>query len=169
MSASSLFRQAKKITPLAALPAAGFAALAIASINPDTLVVAGFDQALQKSSNVSFAPGSKAPVAGTEEFWLTQHAGTTPAAFPPSVAVGDQISIGSGKTHRNLEVLEVRMVDDGVTRIDTSTGASQLSAVQRLLVICKDPSKSGPEAVVRLMVEPDLRAVSTPADRQRAL
>lgn len=163
--------RAKRTAQIAVAPLAGLAAAAVAFISPDIVVVSAFNTAISNTATASLpatVTANTAPVAGSEDYWLRQQGQATPAGFSGPISVGDKISFGAGGAQRDLEVLEVRAVD-GVTRIDTATGPLAEAGKLRQLVICKDPSKTGAEALVHLMVEPETPASRLSAARSRAL
>jgi hypothetical protein len=132
--------------------------LGIAFTNAEGLVAKGFTTALSASSgHRAGAPGSEAEVAGTEEFWLAGPGrdGSTgriePAAWSGQVAlglaVGDRITIASGKSQRVLEVVSVADLPAGVTRVETD----KASQGHRVLVTCRDTKAGAGGELVRFV------------------
>ena len=114
--------------------AAGAAVAAVAGAllfaNSETVLRKSFQTALSRT-NVEIkevASAASAPIAGSEEYWLTaMRSGTTPVN--KTISVGDQISMNLGGVRRTLEVATVADVSPQITQIDTSPGSSQLVLV----------------------------------------
>jgi hypothetical protein len=143
---------------LAALAAALAAGAGIALTSPDALISRGFANALEgtpDSGGDERGRPAVAPVAGSEEFWLTRkaHGGEVePAAWavsptPFGVAAGDRITIRSGGKDRVLEVVAVTDAPGEVTRIDTDTVPRR-----QIVVTCRDTSDPH-GALIRFIAE----------------
>ncbi len=146
---------APAVTAGAFLAAALATGLGIALTNAEGLVAKGFTTALSASSgHKAGAPGSEAVVAGTEEFWLagpgrdgTAGGRIEPAAWSAQaalgLAIGDKITIASGKSQRVLEVVSMTDLPASVTRVETG----KVAGGHQVLVTCRDTSREGGELV----------------------
>jgi hypothetical protein len=151
---------APAVTAGALLAAALATGLGIALTNAEGLVAKGFTTALSApAGGKAGAPGSEALVAGTEEFWLAgpgRRGGASgriePAAWSAQsalgVAVGDKITIASGKSQRILEVVGVSELPASVTRIETDTAAA---GSRQVLVTCRDTGGGQDGELVRFV------------------
>jgi len=125
-------KQGSRRITLGLTAGAAVAALAGALLfaNSETVLRNSFQTALNRT-NVEIkevAAAVSAPIAGSEEYWLTaMRTGTAPVN--KTISVGDQISMNLGGVHRTLEVSTVVDVSPQITQIDTSPGPSQLVLV----------------------------------------
>lgn len=72
---------------------------------------------------------SKAPVAGSEEYWLTAARPEMAHLIKRTISIGDTIALRFGDNKRRLIVSSVSEVAPKVTAIDTRTGPSRLFLV----------------------------------------
>ncbi|MBY0561680.1 hypothetical protein [Hyphomicrobium sp.] len=97
--------------------------------NSETVLRKSFQTALNKTSvEAKQVASAKAPISGSEDFWLTaMRDGTAPVT--KAISVGDQISMNLGGVRRTLEVATVADFSPQITQIDTSSGSSHLVLV----------------------------------------
>lgn len=157
---------------LLALSLALSATGAVALANTDALVERGFAIALQTPSATAAhsRPASvTAPVAGSEEFWLSAvnaaNSGTpgavSLAAWTAPVKLGASLTLTIAGQEHALEVIAIAELPASVTHVDTSAPAGGL-----VMVSCREPGKPD-GAVLRFLVEPGAQtspqvAVATP-------
>ncbi len=125
--------------------AAGLGAAAVTLGNGEAVVERGFKRAIANMDGQS-AIRPLPVVAGSEEFWLTHV--VHDAAFTPTkpVAVGDRITINSGRSERVLSVVTIDKLDSQVLP------ASSERPAPLLLVTCRD--ETNPQArPVRFLIE----------------
>lgn len=140
--------------PLAAT-LAGLAGVAVCLWNTEAVVTREFSQALSQLQAVreqaSERTASAGPRAESEDFWLgyARIDGAQPVSWTKPFSVGDRITTTTGGEQRTLEVIDVRPLSSGVTRIDTAGPAHRMVAVT-----CRD-SKDPTGRVVRFYVESD--------------
>jgi hypothetical protein len=116
---------------------AGFALLAasagVLTQSSETLLRSSFQRALGPASPpLALAEaGQKAPIAGTEEFWLT--AMGRDASVTRGVSLGDRITLTLGGKERSFRVTSVSDIAPAATHIDTPPRNDRL-----VLVTAKD-------------------------------
>lgn len=117
--------------------AAGLALLAasagVLTQSSETLLRSSFERALGPAPAVikTAEAGQKAPVAGTEEFWLT--AMGRDASVTRGVSLGDRITLTLDGKERSFRVTSVSDISPAATRIDTHPRNDRL-----ILVTAKD-------------------------------
>lgn len=121
-------------------PASAFAGFALLTVSAgvltqssETLLRSSFQRALGPGAALAVAAEaeSKAPVAGTEEFWLTAMGRDVNATR--GVSLGDRITLTlEGKEH-SFRVTSVSDISPAATRIDTRQRSDRL-----ILVTAKD-------------------------------
>jgi hypothetical protein len=121
------------LTAVAAL-SAGF----VGSTSSETVLRNSFSEALGSSvaSQQQFA--KSAPIAGTEDFWLTADRSGGSLAVTKAVSIGDHIALTLGGQARQLEVAAVSEYMPKTTEIDTRAGQSHLVVVTARDTASKD-------------------------------
>lgn len=123
--------------------------------NSETLLQTSFDSAFAKQPAASAQIAKSAPVAGSEEFWLSAIPGDPATALTKTVAAGDKISMTFGGVARTLEVASVAEFEPSVTAVETAKTSGRL-----VLVTAKDIAK--PDAnLVRFVIEVETPAAAT--------
>ena len=116
---------------------AGFALLTasagVLTQSSETLLRSSFQRALGPTSSplATAEAGQKAPVAGTEEFWLT--AMGRDASVTRGVSLGDRITLTLDGKERSFRVTSVSDISPAATHIDTHPRTDRL-----ILVTAKD-------------------------------
>lgn len=145
-------------TAMAALSFSVIGALAVAATSTEALVERAFSVAIADSATVaSVQRNSTPPIAGTEDYWLSQQA--APAAAPGALELTlaawspDPIRVGSvvkltinGKT-QNLEVVEL-----GYAGLPVSPVANRLTDTRLVLVTLREKGIAD-APLVRFLVE----------------
>jgi hypothetical protein len=149
---------------LRAVAAAGsaiaIAAAALLVASSESLLRSSFAVALESRSpapaaSLALASAKPAPIAGTEDFWLSAMRGAVPEGKPvdKAVAVGDQIALDIGGVHRTLEVANVSEVEPRITQIDTSAAPSRF-----LMITAKDVGDTSARPIRFVMETPQAGA-----------
>ncbi len=113
----------------------------------DAALRSSFETALKNKPAIETRSSSGAPVAGTEDYWLSAVRGDAPGPVMKTVAIGDEINFSVGGERRTFKVQSVSDYTPPLTTIDTGDGHSQF-----VLVTAKD--KVDPAALaVRFLVE----------------
>lgn len=141
---------------LSTLCLAGFAVATLGatgaaiSTNSETVVRDSFSAALNSMPAPRVASTArKAPVVGTEEYWLSADRPAGTLAVAKAVAIGDRIVMSLGGKDIRLEVADVSDYAPQVTAIDTNTGQTRY-----LMVTARHTGNSTAEPV-RFIVEVD--------------
>jgi hypothetical protein len=160
---SAATRSTPRAAPGIALAAIalGLGGLAVATATSDRDFANGFDAALGGTPGAGRLATLNAlgrpPIVGSEAFWLDTSA--TPAAVKPAsfargstrnIAPGDRYEFGGDGDRRLLEVVDVRPLDTGTTRLDTSDAAGKA----QLLVSFRDVG-SDTGSAIRLLIDAD--------------
>ncbi|RUO99460.1 hypothetical protein [Hyphomicrobium sp.] len=109
------------------------AAGALLFTSSETVLRSSFEVALDHHAIQAGTPAkeladAKAPVSGSEDFWLSaMRDGSAP--ITKTVSVGDQISMNLGGVRRTLEVSTVSDFAPQITQTDTSSGPSHFVLV----------------------------------------
>ncbi len=113
----------------------------------DAALRTSFETALKSKQVVETRLTSGAPIAGTEDYWLSAARGDAPGPIMKNVAIGDEINFSVGGERRTFKVQAVSEYTPELTAIDTGDGHGRF-----VLVTAKD--KVHPEALaVRFLVE----------------
>lgn len=117
------------------------AATAVAFANTGNLVERAFETALQQSVppavQTQHVASNGAPVAGSEDFWLspaglaatTAQREVTLATWAAPVRLGAILTLTVAGEPMKLEVVDITDLSPPVTRVDTSSGADDLVVV----------------------------------------
>ena len=118
--------------------------------NSETVVRDSFSIALNGSPAAPATRAAKsAPVAGTEEYWLTSMSRDGGLPVTKAVSIGDQIGLTVRGEQRQLKVCSVSEFAPEITEIDTRTAPSKL-----VLVTARDTSDKDARPV-RFVMEID--------------
>jgi hypothetical protein len=136
------------------------------STSSEAVLRTSFSTALENAAaNQQLA--KSAPVAGTEEYWLTAGKSDGSLAATKTVSVGDRIELNLGGQDRQLEVAEVSdfapKATENANGIDTRADRGHF-----VLVTARDTSVKGSRSI-RFVVEVDQKPVAAIASQARAL
>lgn len=140
------------------LAAAALAASAVA--RTDSLVERGFAEALQSPGATEAGKGRSrsVPIAGSEDFWLSQSASAhgvptggevSLALWPSKVRLGTPVDISLGGRSVSFEVVEIVSLPAGITRVSTAESGHDL-----VMVSLREAGKPD-GAALRFIVEAD--------------
>lgn len=136
--------------PLFSLAAACMAVgvLAVTLFKPEAVLDRSVENALARTQSPGKAIAqAPARLADSPNFHLSSSNGVSPGPSK-QVALGDRINIsGSSGLAQTLEVIDIRDVDAGLTRVDKTAGP------RLLLVTCRDVKGTG--SLVRFIIEAD--------------
>lgn len=112
------------LTTVAAL-SAGF----VGSTSSEAVLRDSFSAALGSPPTLQMQVAKSAPVAGTEDFWLTADRSGGSLAVTKAVSIGDHIALTLGGQARQLEVADVSEYAPKTTEIDTRARQTHLVVV----------------------------------------
>lgn len=143
-------RQSRLLLPSLAAAIAGAIFGGIGGLlgSSETLLRSSFESALNPSA--SDGPkriATKAPISGSESFWLTamREDGSEPVS--KAVAIGDKIAMTLDGKQRSLEVVSVSEFTPARTEIDTRSGSV------RLVIVTMRDTQDNSHRPVRLVME----------------
>jgi hypothetical protein len=146
------------LTAVAAL-SAGF----VGSTSSETVLRNSFSAALGSAALSQQQVAKSAPIAGTEDFWLTADRSSGSLAVTKAVSIGDHIALTLGGRDRDLEVAAVSEYAPKTTEIDTRAGKSHF-----VLVTARDTASKDARSV-RFVMEIEQAPVATLGVQARAL
>ena len=146
-----------------ALTCLAMAALLL-STSSETVLRNSFQTALSSVETKPQQLAKVAPLAGTEDYWLSAIRQDGGAPMTKTVAIGDRISMSLGGELRNLEVSAVSEFAPGVIEVDTGKTPSHF-----VLVTARDTLKAAAKPIRFVMeIEGDSATVAGKA-RARTL
>jgi hypothetical protein len=104
-----------------------------------------------------------APVAGSEEYWLTADRTDGSLAATKTVSVGDRIALTLGGLDRQLEVAEVSEFAPKTTAVDTRANQNKF-----VLVTARDTSSKDARSI-RFVMEIEQKPIAAIGAQARAL
>jgi hypothetical protein len=140
--------------PFAALCLALLAWVAISSANTDALVEGGFRTALALPGAQPSKVDTDAPIAGTEDFWLSQRAGSqteteiTLASWSQPVKLGAQVVLSINGQSRAFEIVDISDLPVDVTRVE-----GQREGAGRAVVVALRDATDPRRPLLRFIVE----------------
>jgi hypothetical protein len=145
------------LTAVAALSASG-----VLATSSETVLRTSFSTALETAlSNQQIA--KSAPVAGTEEYWLTADKAEGSLAVTRTVSVGDRIDLTLAGQDRQLEVAEVSEFAPQATAIDARARKGHF-----VLVTARDTANKDARSI-RFVMEIEQKPVTAMGAQARAL
>ena len=142
---------------------AALAASAVVSTSSETVLRNSFTTALGGSVTAGQQVAKSAPVAGSEDFWLTASRSEGSLAVTKTVSVGDHIALTLGGQNRQLEVAAVSDYAPATTEIDTRSSTGHF-----VLVTARDTA-SNTASSIRFVMEIEQKPVTAIGDQARAL
>jgi hypothetical protein len=146
------------LTTVAAL-SAGF----VGATSSETVLRNSFSAALGSSASTLQQVAKSAPIAGSEDFWLTADRTGGTLAVTKAVSIGDHIALTLGGQARQLEVAAVSEYAPKTTEIDTRAGQSHF-----VLVTARDTASKDARSI-RFVMEIEQAPVPTIGKQARAL
>ena len=134
------------------------------STSSETLLRNSFSTALGGNSEIQPRLAKVAPVAGSEDYWLSAMRQDGGSLLTKAVSVGDHISLSLGGREQNLEVAAVSAFSPNVTEIDTTPGPSRY-----VLVTARDAANAEAHPVRFVMEIADPASSVTVTKSARAL
>lgn len=145
------------LTAIGALSAGG-----VLSTSSEAVLRSSFSTALASQSSIPQV-AKAAPVAGSEEFWLTASRNDGSLAVTKAISVGDRIALTLGGLNRQLEVAEVSEYAPKVTEIVSGSGPSHF-----VLVTARDTASKDARSV-RFVMEVEQKPATAIGAQARAL
>ena len=145
------------VSAIAALSASG-----VLATSSESVLRSSFSTALETSA-ASQQLAKSAPVAGSEEYWLTAGKTDGSLAATKTVSVGDRIALTLGGQDRQLEVAEVIDFAPKATAIDTRAGQGHF-----VLVTARDTASKDARSI-RFVMEIDAKPIAAIGAQARAL
>ena len=129
----------------------------------ETVLRNSFSTALGTPAAVAQQIAKSAPIAGSEDFWLTADRSGGSLAVTKAVAIGDHIALSLGGQDRQLEVAAVSEYAPKTTEIDTRASQSRF-----LLVTARDTANKDARSI-RFVMEIEQAPVATLGVQARVL
>jgi hypothetical protein len=115
---------------------AGAAILATAATvvltSGETMLRTSFNTALNNVNLAAPKIANRAPVSGSEDYWLSAMRADGVGPVTKTISVGDKISLSFGGERRTLRVASVSEFSPQITEIDTTSGPNRFVLVTAL-------------------------------------
>jgi hypothetical protein len=149
------------LSAVAALSASG-----VLATSSESVLRTSFSTALETAASDQQIAKS-APVAGTEEYWLTADKADGSLAATKTVSVGDRIDLTLGGQDRQLEVAEVS--DYAPKAAGSSIGAAGRLGQNRFVLVTARETGNKDARSIRFVMEIEQKPVTAVGGQARAL
>ena len=143
--------------------AAALSAGAVLATSSETVLRNSFSTALGSPVPSGLQVAKSAPVAGTEDFWLTASRAEGGLAVTKAVSVGDHFALTLGGQNRHFEVAAVSDYAPLTTEIDIRANQS------RLVIVTARDTRASSTRSIRFVMEIEQNPVSAIGAKARAL
>ena len=139
-----------RVPALALAATAGtLCAMTVALSRPEAMLDRSFEAGLAAPPRPVEQAAAPRSLADSPHFWLSKSEPNFALGLAQPLRLGDRITVsGQDGGHRVLEVIDVRDINDDITR-------AEAAAVPRLLMVSCKMLDSGGDRIVRFIVEAD--------------